>query len=772
MPSILSPQTSIHDVLAQLKSHGSFANNVAHWETIPAKPAKYAPFPAALDSEIAELLRKKGIEQLYSHQTEAVAASLAGENVVVVTPTASGKTLCYNLPVLQRLIANEHSRALYLFPTKALAQDQYKGLYDLTREMGREIKVYTFDGDTPAAARTAIRAAGQIVVSNPDMLHSGILPNHTKWIKLFENLETVVIDEMHQYRGVFGSHVANVLRRLRRVCEFYGSKPKFICCSATLANPRELAEKLVEQPFRLVDQNGAPRGERIFIFYNPPVVNRELGIRASSVKQARKLAARFIERDLQTIVFGRSRIRVEILANYLKKTMKRLGRDPERIKAYRGGYLPNERRDIERGIKDGSILGVVSTNALELGIDIGSLQVAILTGYPGSVASTWQQGGRAGRQLQTAVVALVANSSPLDQFMMGHPEYFFGASPEHGIINPDNLAILASHLKCALHELPMKEGEIFGANHPVAILDHFESLNIIRRAGGKAFWSAESYPAEEISLRSATASNFIVHDSGNNNSILAEVDYDSAQELIHEEAIYIHQGRTYHVDALDWERRRAYVREIKADYYTDAITKSDLAVLHEDESETMETPGEGSDKFRPLLRRSFGEVKVSTTVPKYKKVKFETHESVGFGEIKLPQYDLQTEAMWWSFAADSEEKMKAMGYDFAAALKGLAWIVRNVVSIYVMCDPRDMAALPMVRSLFDERPALYLYDKYPGGIGLARRAYGMDRQILRGALEVASGCRCKEGCPSCVGPTIELGEKAKQAAKMLIEGML
>ncbi|MGH8597309.1 MAG: DEAD/DEAH box helicase, partial [Gammaproteobacteria bacterium] len=348
-----------------------------------------------------------------------------------------------------------------------------------------------------------------------------------------------------------------------------------------------MAERIIEEPVRLIDKNGAPRGERVFIFYNPPVVNEELGIRASSVKQAQKIAMRFIERDLQTIIFARSRVRTEILTTYLKRAMAKLRQDPEKIKAYRGGYLPNERRAIEQGIKSGKVMGVVSTNALELGIDIGSLQVAILTGYPGTIASTWQQGGRAGRQLQTAVVVLVGNSSPLDQYLMTHPDYFFGASPEHGILNPDNIAILAGHLKCALHELPMEDAESFGAHHPAALLDHFESENIARHAGGKTYWSAAAYPAEEVSLRTATPQNFIVHNKSDEGRALAEIDYDSAQELIHEQAIYIHQGRTYYVDKLDWDRRRAYVREIKADYYTDAISKSDLSVLHEDLREEL-----------------------------------------------------------------------------------------------------------------------------------------------------------------------------------------
>ncbi|MCL5269769.1 MAG: DEAD/DEAH box helicase [bacterium] len=781
--------SAIEDVLAKLRSAGRQRGNIVHWHTIEAREAQYAPFPAKLDLEIVRVLKDKGIGRLYTHQADAIEHSLAGRHVVVVTPTASGKTLCYNIPVLQRILRRPESRALYLFPTKALSHDQYRGLYDLTQALGREIKVYTFDGDTPAAARKSIRAAGQIVVTNPDMLHTGILPNHTRWIKLFENLETVVIDELHQYRGVFGSHVANVIRRLRRICAFYGSHPNFICCSATIANPGDMAERLIEEPVDLIDRNGAPCGRREVIFYNPPVVNRELGIRASSVKEARRMALRFLERDLQTIVFARSRVRVEILTTYLRRAMARIGRDPRRIQGYRGGYLPNERRAIEQGIKSGEILGVVSTNALELGIDIGSLQVAILTGYPGTIASAWQQGGRAGRQRQTAVMIIIANSSPLDQYLMEHPEYFLGASPENGILNPDNVLILAGHLKCAVNELPMPDGERFGPAHPAALLEYLAEQRVVKHSGGQYHWSSDSYPAEEISLRTATAQNFIIHNLSDGGRVLGEMDYESAQELLHPQAIYMHQGTTFHVDQLDWERRKAFVREVKADYYTDAVPKSDLFVLHVDETEVIARPdiapafqpGHGTtakpappvaEAFHPLLSRNFGDVRVDITVPKFKKIKFESQESIGYGEIDLPQYELHTQAAWWTLRAETKEWLESRSLDLGAALKGLAWLVGNVASLHVMSDRRDLPCVAMVRSTFDGLPALYLYDRVPGGIGLARRAYGLDRQIFRAARDVAAGCGCREGCPSCVGPVLEMGERARTSALTLLDGIL
>jgi DEAD/DEAH box helicase domain-containing protein len=776
-------QQQIEDALAALRGGRRVAQNIVRWERMPAQPARYAPFPANLAPELRAALEAQGISQLYIHQAEAIERNLAGEHVVVVTPTASGKTLCYNVPVLQRLLERPQARALYLFPTKALSHDQYHGLHEMSAALKRDIKVYTFDGDTPAAARRSIRAAGQIVVSNPDMLHAGILPHHTKWIKLFENLETVVIDELHQYRGVFGSHVANVIRRLRRICAFYGSNPSFICCSATVANPDDMAETLVGEKFTLIRENGAPRGERIVVFYNPPVVNEELGIRASSVKEARRVALRFLERGLQTIVFARSRIRVEILTTYLRRAMRRLGGDERLICGYRGGYLPNERREIEQGVKSGKIRGVVSTNALELGIDIGALQAAVLCGWPGTIASAWQQGGRAGRKQQTSVMVIIANSSPLDQYLMQHPEYFLGASPEQGILNPDNIAILAGHIKCAVNEIPMREDELFGGVPRQAILDYFAEQRIVRKSGpvGHALyhWSSESYPAEEISLRNSVAQNFIVHNKSDNSRVLAEVDFDSAQELLHPQAIYIHQTRTYYVDELDWEGRKAYVREVKADYYTDGVSKSDLFVMHVDETENLAVAepqsapqSDAPPPFRPLLSRNFGDVRVDITVPKFKKVKLETHESIGYGDIKLPQYELHTQAAWWTFRADAKEWMDRQGLDLGAGLKGLAWLVGNVAAFYVMSDPRDLRALAMVRSTFDEQPAFYLYDRVAGGVGLARRAYGLDRQIFRAALELASGCHCKEGCPSCVGPSLEIGDNARASAVALLRGMV
>ncbi|MFH0795320.1 MAG: DEAD/DEAH box helicase, partial [bacterium] len=619
----MKPSSSpLESVLAILKNNPKIARNITSWKVLPARPADYRPFPENLRPEIKDALRKRGIEQLYSHQAEAIEHIIARRNAVIVTPTASGKSLCYNLPVLQSVLENEQSRALYLFPTKALSQDQYNELYDFIGETGRPVKVYTFDGDTPASARRAIRSAGQIVVTNPDMLHTGILPHHTLWIKLFENLRYIVIDEIHHYRGVFGSHLANVIRRLKRVAQFYNSHPTFICCSATIANPLELTERLTEEKFALVDKSGAPQGEKVFVFYNPPIINAELGIRKSVINESRRIATRFLSENLQTIVFARSRLRVEILTTYLKRAMRHIGKNPERVKGYRGGYLPLERRAIEQGVKSGEILGVVSTNALELGIDIGTLKVAILAGYPGSVSRTWQQGGRAGRKTEASAVILVASSSPLDQYLINHPDYFFGSPPEAGLINPDNIAILASHLKCGAFELPFDDGEKFGPNPPVALMQALEKEQILHHSGTRWHYATDAYPAEEISLRSASVDNFVVLNVRDKNSVIAEVDYDSAPFLIHPEAIYIHQSQTFYIDELDWERRTAYARPIETEYYTDAQSKTDIRVLHCDisrESESVPSadvappvPDSSSNRSYPILSKNFGNVSVVT----------------------------------------------------------------------------------------------------------------------------------------------------------------
>jgi len=601
------------------------------------------------------------------------------------------------------------------------------------------------------------------------MLHTGVLPHHTLWMKLFENLRYVVVDELHQYRGVFGSHVANVLRRLRRVCAFYGARPRFIACSATIANPRELAENLIEEEFALVEKSGAPQGRRVVAFYNPPVVNEELGIRLSVKMEARRLATRFLARGLQVIVFTRSRLMVEVISTYLRRAMEKLHLPPTAIAGYRSGYLPAERRGIEEGLKSGEILGVVSTNALELGIDIGSLDVAILAGWPGTVASAWQQGGRAGRKAGASAMFLVAESSPLDQFLMNHPEFFFGAPPEQGIINPDNLSILTSHVKCACFEIPFSENETFGNAQVRPLLERLDEAQVVRLSGGRFHYSEDSYPAEDISLRSARAENFIVLNTADRNSVIAEMDYDSVPYFLHPDEIYIHQGRQYVVDRLDWDGRAAYVRPVSVDYYTDAEASTNIQVLAVDQRLDCAARKRPDGAPPPLESKNFGAVSVVTVIAKFKKVKFETHESIGYGQVHVPQNEIQTEAWWLTLREELRDRYDREGLDLAAGLRGLAHLLRHTIPLFVLCDPRDFSVWPMIRAPHDQRPTLYVYDRYPGGIGIARRLFSLDRQALQAAAEIVGRCACPAGCPACVGPRLEAGEEAKATTRRLLE---
>ncbi len=749
---------NLAQTIDRLRQDDDFGQNLTAWRVLPERPPRYAGFPDALNPKLIEALRLRGISDLYTHQRAAIDAVLAGRNVCVVTPTASGKTLCYNLPVLNALLENPEARALYLFPTKALSQDQVKALQTTIEDLDVRIGTYTFDGDTPGSARKAIRNAGHIVVTNPDMLHTGILPHHTIWMKLFENLQYIVIDEIHHYRGVFGSHLANVLRRLRRICAFYSSSPQFICCSATIQNPQEIAERVIEAPVELIDDNGAPAGERHFLFYNPPVVNPELGIRQSSVKTATRIAAQFLSRGVQSIVFARSRLRVEVMTTYLKEAVRRLGKDERLVCGYRGGYLPTERRAIEKGLRDGEIMAVVSTNALELGIDIGSLDVCIMSGYSGSVASTWQQAGRAGRRSDTSLVCLVASSAPLDQYIIGHPEYFFEQNPESATVDPNNLAIMTSHMKCAAFEIPFTEGEAFGvdAESTREILNYLSEQHILRHARGKWYWSADVYPAEEISLRTAAPGNVVILDVSQAGRVIGEIDYFAAPGEVYTNAIYLHQSAQYTIERLDLEDRKAYARPVEVDYYTDAEIKVDLRVL---DSFREERCGQAA--------RNHGEVSVTWLPSIYKKIKFGTHENVGWGEIHLPESTMHTTAYWIAFPEDLSERTGLDKSRLGAALNGLANTLRQVAPVVVMSDVTDIRTAALLRSPFSEQPTVFLYETYPGGVGISEKLFSAHTRLLEAAISLVSGCACKEGCPSCVGPSLEIGDHGKSGTLLL-----
>ena len=742
-------QVTLSEFVCALRDDPRFMENVTEWRVLPAREAKYAPFPQELDARIVQVLKARGIERLYTHQRQALDCAIAGRDFVVVTPTASGKTLCYNLPVLNAILKDDAARALYLFPTKALSSDQVAELYSMVEALGADIKAFTYDGDTPASARTAIRQAGHVVVTNPDMLHQGILPHHTKWVRLFENLKYVVIDEIHAYRGVFGSNLANVLRRLERICAFYGAHPTFICCSATIHNPKELAEKMTARSMTMIDDNGAPAGRRHVIFYNPPVINRQLGIRAGSLPTTRDIAARLVRAGVQSIVFARSRLAVEVLVRYAKDIVRDPLGNAGRVRGYRGGYLPTLRREIERELRAGNVDLVVSTNALELGIDIGQLDACVMCGYPGTIASTWQQAGRAGRRSNESLMILVASSNPLDQYIIGHPDYFFGQSPERAFINPDNLYILLNHLKCAAYELPFQEGEKFGnVEETDELLHYLADQNILRLVSGRWYWMAEEFPQAGVNLRSASDQNFLIIDITNpkKHRVIGEMDRFTVPMLLHKYAIYMHEGRQYQVEELDFDDKKAYIREVDVGYYTDADLTTSLKVLDEFESEPL-----------GLLSRHRGEVLVSSIVMLFKKIRFDTHENLGWGPVTLPELEMQTTACWWTLPAGMEAKYGTD--DMKTAMVALAYLMRHIAPMYLMCASTDISVVYHVKDPFSDQPTVYLYDHIPGGVGLSDRVYEMNMELFVEARRMLAACPCENGCPSCVGAESVGGKK-------------
>ncbi|MFC4712309.1 DEAD/DEAH box helicase [Planococcus dechangensis] len=728
---------TIPEILAEWKVEPEMMERIYHWHTKEEKPASYADFPEAMHDSLKDALRKKGIEQLYTHQRQAFDLAQQGNSFTAVTPTASGKSYCYHLPVLHKILNDPNARALYLFPTKALAQDQKSDLHDLIEKTEQSILSYTYDGDTSPSIRTKVRKAGQIVMTNPDMLHSAILPHHTKWVSLFENLHYIVIDELHTYKGVFGTHVAHVIRRLKRICNFYGSDPVFICTSATIANPKQLAESLTNTDHELIDQNGAPAGKKHILFYNPPIVHPTFGVRRSAVLEVRDLATYLIKQGIQTIVFAKSRVRVEMLVTYLNEITKYKLQD-ESIKGYRGGYLPSERRAIEKGLRDGSIQCVVSTNALELGVDIGQLQACIMTGYPGNIASAWQQAGRAGRRQDESLVVYVAQSTALDQYIINHPEYLLDQSPEEARIHPENIIILMDHLKCASFELPFSADDMYGEFDVQSLLEYLQEEGVLVRTSDRWHWMSDRFPAHDISLRSAAQENVVIVDQSvpADTKVIGEMDRFSAMTLLHEEAIYLHQGTQFQVEILDWEEKKAYVREVDVDYFTDANLAIELKVISE-------------DKHRMLHKANvnYGDVAVLAMPTIFKKIRFDTHDNIGSGPISLPAEELHTSSTWLSFdkPADFSDS------DLSDTMTGAAYAIESFIPIFVQCDRRDVHVVPQVKSPHNDQPSFFIHDSYPGGIGISERIYDLWQPLLEKARQHVTECPCFDGCPSCIG---------------------
>jgi len=826
---------------------------VTAWERLPARPPRTAPWPAGLDPRLVAAVQHQGIEALYTHQAEAIEAALAGRNVILATGAASGKSLSYHLPVLQALLADPTATALYLFPTKALAHDQIAALERLTGALAAPIPIAPYDGDTPAAHRSAIRHRVRLLVTNPDMLHMGILPFHTRWARFFSGLRWVVLDELHVYRGVFGSHVANVLRRLVRVCRFYGSQPGFLCASATIADPQGLAQRLLEVPVHLIEEDGSPRGEKHVLIYNPPLVDPVLGLRRPLLLAALDVARPLLEADLQTVFFTRSRLATEVLLSYLRDTAAALGREPFTVRGYRGGYLPSQRREIERGLREGTVRAVVATNALELGVDIGQMAACVILGYPGSVSSTWQQAGRAGRRAGTSLVLLLAGSSPLDQYLASHPDYLLRRPVEEALLDPNNPTILSDHLACAAYELPFERGEPFGALEEVdGLLRILAEEGSLLSSNGRYVWVGEDYPARAIGLRTGTPDVVVIQDTGSDPpQVLGELDRFSAPLLVHPGAVYLHEADTYLVESLDWEAGLARVRAADLDYYTRASATTTVQVLHTAETRTLEG-----------WSVSAGQVEVRTRVTGYRQIRRYTHEVLGWGEVDLPEQRMETVGAWLELGEDLTERLQeaeilhpptdygpdwasrreevrardgyrcrhcgaperegrqhdvhhvvpfqAFGYipgvndlyklanrpenlvtlcpachrrverarGARSALSGLAYLLRNLAPLYILCAPGDLGVAVEARSPTG-LPRVTIYDTVPGGVGLSARLYdllgvqedGSPSLLLLAALERVRTCPCEDGCPSCVGPVGEQEAGTKARTRELLEAL-
>lgn len=757
---------NVPSILERLGSDPALAGSVVHREFVPSSPGTFEGFPDWVHPAVGAAFRARGIERLYSHQREAVELVHGGESVLVSTATASGKSLCYNLPILDALVRSKEgtpdrpARALYLFPTKALSQDQVAELTELLGRLPVETCAFTYDGDTPPEVRRRLRDRGDVVVTNPYMLHEGILPNHPKWTDFFRGLRFVVADEVHTLSGVFGSHVANVLRRLRRICAYYGSSPLFVGCSATIGNPAEHGRRLFGMPLRVVDRDGSPKGEKTYVFYNPPLLNAVAGLRASVVEEARRLAPVLSGEDHQTIFFAKSRPTTEVLVKYLKEGARGRGEDPGKIRSYRGGYLPELRREVERDLRSGAVHTVVSTNALELGIDVGSLDVAVLVGYPGSVASFFQQAGRAGRRGNPSLALMLCRASPDDQYLGGNPGYLFHARRERVAIDPDNLAILGNHLKCAAFELPFRRGEGFG-DAPREVVDETleffaTEAGILHREGDRYHWMAPTYPAEDVSLDSTDMDNVVLIDV-EKGSALSELDRAAALEQFHEGAVVGVQGDTWVVDRLDVEGRRAYARRANTDYFTEAQVSREVRVL------TLE---ERRERGEFALHR--GEVHVTTIVPMFKKIRYYTRENCGAMELTLPPEEMETESLALVLSTEAAARLGLLAGPRAGAWKGLGNLIRFAATLFVRCEPSDLGVVAEARSKRFEAPTITIYDNHPGGVGLSEAAFAGLEEILGAARSILERCGCRSGCPACIGPPEEVGPAGKETAVELL----
>ena len=730
--------------LADVMEDCGYAGQVVYVKSMPARAARFAdpaePLPAPLQAGLATM----GIERLYVHQARAIDLARQGKDVVVVTGTASGKTMCYNLPVLERLLADPRAKALYLFPTKALAQDQLgvlKRWAETRPDLAAVLRPATYDGDTPRHNRRRIRTEANVILSNPDMLHVGVLPYHPRWASFFQDLQYVVVDELHQYRGIFGSNVAMVLRRLARISAHYGSRPQFIGASATIANPGELAEAVTGRPCETLDADGSPRGPRLFVLWNPPPFGPDALARKSANMEATDLLVRLVQRGVQTIVFTKARVVAELVYRYarerLEKTDKALA---DKVRAYRGGYLPAERRAIEQALFTGRLLGIASTNALELGVDVGTLDASILVGFPGTIASAWQQAGRAGRGREQALTILVAYNDPIDQYLMHHPEYFFGRPVEQGVVDPQNPYILASHLGCAAAELPLapEDADLFGARTP-EVADILADDGALARIGDRYYWSRAESPSQKTDLRTISNDTFsIVRTDRGTSEVIGQVDSISAPELVYPNAIYLHEGESYLVRQLDFEGKVAYVERADVDYFTQPVLADKCRIRQERER-----------KAARGLTACFGDLTVTWATVAFKKIKFYTNENIGQTALDLPAQTLETTGLWMMVAPEHLEELRGMGLKAVEGLVGIRNLALVCLPMLAMCDRRDLSGI--VESSNTGRPTAFLYDRFLGGLGFAEKGYESVGELLEMCRRLVKECTCESGCPSCVG---------------------
>jgi DEAD/DEAH box helicase domain-containing protein len=748
-------------LLQRIQSRPDYGGQLQHVQVLPERPGRFSQPSQPLADSLVRLLAARGIEQLYCHQVAALEAARAGRDLVVVTGTASGKTLCYNLPILESAIS-EGGRALYLFPTKALAQDQLKGLLELVSadaEVARAVRPGVYDGDTPTAQRRRIRGEANLVLSNPDMLHASVLPYHPKWAAFFAELRYVVVDEVHTYRGIIGAHVSAVLRRLMRVCEHYGSRPVFLAASATIANPGELTSRLLGREVEVIDDDGSPRGRKYFALWNPSPLGNDSLARRSANDDAVVWMVEALQAGGQALAFTRTRQAAELIHRYTREELA-AAHSPlaDKVRAYRGGYLPNERRQIEQDLFNGNLRGVAATNALELGIDVGSLDVALLVNYPGTIASSWQQAGRSGRRHDESLAVLLAGNDPVDQYLLRHPEYFFSQSPEHAVVDPNNPYVLAKHLPAAAFELPLKpDGDLdrFGTLAP-PIAGALSDQGVIANVKDQYYFAGGQNPAIGVSLRHMSDNTFsivlmerdaklpsnacgLAQPPAPNHAVIANVDAISAPELVYPEAVYLHNGETYLVRELDLLGKVAYVERREIDYYTQAVLESNVRITGERDT-NLAFP-------RALL--GYGDVDVAWQTVAFKKIKFATRENIGLGPVDIPAQNLLTTAVWLAPDDVTRAEMKSAGLRASEGVVGLRNLAVVALPLVAMCDSRDLGGIVDSKNL--GRTTMILYDRYPGGLGYSERGFANMPQLLAICLEMVRDCPCDDGCPSCVG---------------------